>query len=187
MSKAFLKEDGEGLEEELVVEEFEPEPERPGRRYITKEGFERLQEELDRLWSVERPKVTEEVSVAAAHGDRSENAEYQYGKQKLREIDRRIRFLTKRLDSLTVVEATPEQEGKVFFGAWVQVEDEEGETSVYRIVGADEVDPKSGRISVDAPLAKALLGKEVDDEVVVRRPKGETTLTILEVSYEPID
>src|SRR5690606_6254031 len=111
-------------------------------------------------WKVERPKITEEVMWAAAQGDRSENAEYIYGKKRLREIDRRIRFLTRRLDSLTVVEPSSEQEGAVRFGAWVTVEDEDGERQTWRIVGPDEFDVKAGRISVDSPLARALLGKK---------------------------
>lgn len=156
----------------------------PGKRYITREGFQRLEKELDHLWKVERPKVTHEVSVAAAHGDRSENAEYQYGKKRLREIDRRLRFLSKLLDRLTVVEPSPKQNGRVFFGARVTVEDEDGNQATYQIVGPDEFDPKEGKISVDSPFAKALLGKRLDDEVVVRRPKGETAFTILDIRYD---
>lgn len=189
MSKAFLKDDGEGLDEptDLAHDEADDEEEGQGprgKRYITPEGFRALQRELDHLWKVERPKVTNEVMWAAAQGDRSENAEYIYGKRRLREIDRRIRFLTRRLESLTVVEPSPEQRGAVRFGAWVTVEDEEGEVATYRIVGPDEFDVKRRWISVDSPLARALLGKEEGDTVVVRRPKGEVELTIVEIRYE---
>ncbi|HEY0839021.1 MAG TPA: transcription elongation factor GreB [Vulgatibacter sp.] len=185
MSKAFVKEDE--LDDELELDGLDGEEESAagkGARYITREGFDTLQAELERLWKVDRPKITSEVMWAAAQGDRSENAEYIYGKKKLREIDRRIRFLSKRLDSLTVVEHSPEQEGKVFFGAWVKVEDEDGVEATYRIVGPDEFDVRARKISVESPLAKALLGKKVGDEALVARPKGEVELTILEIRYD---
>ena len=153
--------------------------------YITSEGAKRLRDELDHLWKVERPVVTQRVSDAAAEGDRSENAEYIYGKKRLREIDRRIRFLSKRLDVLTVVDSVPQDQQRIFFGAWVQVENEEGDEATYRIVGSDEFDPARGFISIDSPVAKALLGKRIGDEVTVRRPAGIATFTILEVSYRP--
>lgn len=153
--------------------------------YITPEGARRLREEFEYLWKVERPRVTQAVSDAAAEGDRSENAEYIYGKKRLREIDRRVRFLMKRLDVLTVVEDQPERKGKVFFGAWVRLESEEGNEVVYRIVGPDEFDPGKGYISVDSPMAKALIGKQEGDDVVVRRPAGVATFTILDVGYKP--
>ena len=152
--------------------------------YITREGYKKLEQELDFLWRKERPKVTREVSEAAAQGDRSENAEYIYGKKRLREIDRRMRFLQKRLDDLTVVEPSASQHGKVFFGAWVTLEDEEGETLRYQVVGPDEFDATAKRISIDSPLGRALLGKVLDDEVVVNRPKGRMAYTILEIEYE---
>ncbi len=152
--------------------------------YITPEGERKLRQELDRLWRIERPEVTREVASAAAQGDRSENAEYIYGKKRLREIDARVRFLSKRLDDLVVVRTTPEQAGRVFFGAWVTLESEEGETLRYRIVGPDEFDAAKGLISIDSPLARALLEKGPDDEVAVERPKGRTTYTILDVHYE---
>jgi transcription elongation factor GreB len=157
--------------------------------YITPEGERRLRDELAFLWNVERPKVTEGVANAAAEGDRSENAEYIYGKKRLREIDRRIRFLMKRLDELTVVvpEDGRRQDGKVYFGAWVRLEDEEGRTSVFRIVGPDEFDSTKGFISMDSPMAKALMGREEGDEVTVRRPKGAASFTVLEVAYEPLE
>ena len=180
MSKAFTKEDEAA---DALDERPEEAPAARGSRYITPEGFKRLQDELERLWRFERPRVTAEVSVAAAHGDRSENAEYIYGKKKLREIDRRIRFLSKRLESLTVVEPRREHADRVFFGAWVTVEDEEGNEATYRIVGPDEFDPKAGLVSVDAPLAKALLGKSEGDEVTVNRPKGPVELVITAIRY----
>ena len=152
--------------------------------YITRRGYEQLQAELDRLWKVERPAITEEVAAAAAMGDRSENAEYIYGKKKLREIDRRIRFLTKRMDELTIVDPAESQLGRVFFGAYVTIENEDGEESRYQIVGPDEFDPKKGRISVDSPLARALLRKSEGDEATIKAPGGTTTVTIVEIEYE---
>jgi len=155
--------------------------------YITREGFEKLREELDWLWTDERPKVTEAVSVAAALGDRSENADYIYGKKRLREIDSRIRFLTKRVDELTVVDGGPRKDGdRVYFGAWVTIEDEEGDQQRYRLVGPDEFDAKAGMISVDSPVGRALMGQRLGDEVVVRRPKGGPVYELLEIdSAEP--
>ena len=151
--------------------------------YITPQGEQRLREELEHLWHVERRKVTQEVSDAAAQGDRSENAEYIYGKKRLREIDRRVRYLTKRLDDLKVVEPTDRGDGKVYFGAHVRVEDEDGEILEYQVVGPDEFDAKTGRISMNSPVGSVLLGKREGDEVLVRRPKGDSTWTILEVRY----
>ena len=158
-----------------------------GRIHITPEGAERLRAELEQLWKVERPRVTREVADAAAQGDRSENAEYIYGKKRLREIDARVRFLTKRLDELTVVRDAPADDGKVYFGAWVRLEDDAGEELTYRVVGPDEFDVEAGRISVDSPLGRALLRKEAGDEVVVRRPRGHAVYTILEVGYRSFD
>jgi transcription elongation factor GreB len=152
--------------------------------YITKAGFRALEAELDHLWRSERPRVTKEVSIAAAHGDRSENAEYIYGKKRLREIDARLRFLQKRLDELTVVEPSPEQAGHVFFGAWVTLEDETGEEHTYRVVGPDEFDPAKGWVSVDSPMGRALIGKQVDDEFEVRRPKGDASFTVVGIRYD---
>jgi len=153
-------------------------------RYITPEGFARLRAEHEQLWRVERPRVTEQVSAAAALGDRSENAEYIYGKKRLREIDSRLRFLAKRIEALQVVEPGAQgTDGRVYFGAWVSLEDEEGEPARYRIVGPDESDPTRGQISMDSPVGRSLLGKRVDDEVEVRRPKGTTIYTILKIEY----
>lgn len=183
MSKAFTKEDEASLTDEpLALEEEEARP-KGAARYITPEGFKRLQDELQRIWKVERPKITAEVSAAAAQGDRSENAEYIYGKKKLRELDRRIRYLSKRLDSLTVVE--PRSAGdRVLFGAWVTIEDEEGQETTWRIVGPDEFDVKAGTISVDSPVAKALLGKQEGDEVTIQRPKGAAEVVVARIRYE---
>ncbi len=151
--------------------------------YITIEGARRLQEELGHLRSKERPKTVQEVSDAAAQGDRSENAEYIYGKKRLREIDRRMRFLTKRLESAVIVTPEPRPDGRIFFGALVEVEDDDGMRTKYRIVGEDETDAKAKRISWRSPLGRALLKKRADDSVTFHRPTGETELTIISVSY----
>lgn len=153
--------------------------------YITRAGWQALDQELKFLWKEERPKVTQAVSDAAALGDRSENAEYIYGKRRLREIDRRVRFLTKRLEVLQIVDYHPRQEGKVFFGAWVELEDSNGAVNRYRIVGCDEFDPAKNWISIDSPVARALIGKEVDDEISVQTPLGKNTLYINQIWYEP--
>ncbi|MDA8078227.1 MAG: transcription elongation factor GreB [Nitrospiraceae bacterium] len=151
--------------------------------YITPEGHGRLYEELTFLWKVRRPQVTQAVAEAAAMGDRSENAEYIYGKKQLRQIDSRIRFLSKRLDELVVVDRTPEDTSRVFFGAWVSLEDGEGKTYQYRIVGRDEFDPGKGFISIDSPMAKALLRKTEGDEVMVNRPNGTAAFVIMSIRY----
>ena len=156
---------------------------KPASKYITPEGYRALNEELQRLWKEERPPITKSVQEAAAQGDRSENAEYIYGKKQLREIDRRIRFLSKRLDGMNVVERAPEDTGKVFFGAWVEVEDDDGKVERFRLVGPDEADGSRGEISVDAPLARALLGKRVDDEAWVRTPNGERCIYVNRIWY----
>ncbi len=138
--------------------------------YITAEGAKRLQDELGHLRSKERPKVVQEVSDAAAQGDRSENAEYIYGKKRLREIDRRMHYLTRRLESAVVVTPEARPDGRIFFGATVDVEDEEGSATTYRIVGEDETDPKTGRISWRSPIGRALLNKKEGDSVTFRKP-----------------
>jgi transcription elongation factor GreB len=158
-----------------------------GNNLITREGGTKLENELDYLWRTERRAVTQSVTEAAAHGDRSENAEYKEGKRRLREIDRRIRFLTKRLEVLKVVEYSPQQEGKVFFGAWVELENEAGETVHYRIVGSDEFDPHKKAISINSPMARALIGKSVDDEIVVITPEGRKEWIINAIQYKPFD
>lgn len=154
------------------------------RRYLTRSGAERMHKELLRLLNEERPKVTAEVSAAAAQGDRSENAEYIYGKKRLREIDRRIRFLQKRLDTATIV--TPSEQpdtSRVYFGATVTLEDEDEAQVSYQIVGSDEIDTAGGRISVESPLARALLRKKVGDTVEVIRPRGEIEYTLVRIHY----
>jgi transcription elongation factor GreB len=151
--------------------------------YITREGAQKLQDELGMLRSKERPKVVQEVSDAAAQGDRSENAEYKYGKQRLREIDRRMRFLTKRLEAAQIVTPQAHASGKIFFGAWVSVEDEDGVQTEYRIVGEDEIDLRKKCISYRSPLGRALLKKEEGDTVKVQRPTGEVELTVIGVRY----
>ncbi len=153
-------------------------------RYITPEGRTQLSDELSYLWKVKRPQVTQAVAEAAAMGDRSENAEYIYGKKQLRQIDSRVRFLTKRLNELIVVDRPPDDKSKVFFGAWVEIEDSDGNLFRYRIVGPDEFDLKRGFISIDSPMAKALLRKSEGEEVIVSRPQGTEAFVVLSVSYE---
>jgi len=159
-------------------------PQDPSSPYITKDGARRLREELDHLWRRKRPKVTAALAAAAAEGDRSENAEYTYRKKQLGEIDRRIRYLRKRLEVLKVVTGRPADEDRVFFGAWVLLEDDNGDQRSYRIVGADEFDPARNWISLDSPMARALLQKSVGDEVTVELPDGRGEFLILEVNYE---
>lgn len=151
--------------------------------YITPEGATRLRAELEQLWRVKRPQVTQAVADAAALGDRSENAEYIYGKRQLREIDRRIRFLQKRLDELVVVDRAPADATRIYFGAWVRLEDNAGKTVEYRIVGPDEFDTNKGWISIDSPLARALLKKTRDDEVTVTLPGGPANYVIVDIRY----
>jgi transcription elongation factor GreB len=151
--------------------------------YITAEGAKKLRAELDELWTVERPRVTQQVADAAAMGDRSENAEYIYGKRRLREIDRRVRFLSKRLEEIRVVSEPPTDPKRVFFSAWVTVEDDDGTQKTYRIVGADESDLERGYISIDSPVARGLLGKREGDTFTVRVPKGDVEYTIVRVKY----
>jgi len=155
--------------------------------YITPGGARTLRDELTHIWKVVRPEVTQKVSAAAALGDRSENADYIYGKRRLREIDKRIRYLTKRLDNLEIVDRKPENQDKIFFGAWIKLEDENGDISEFRIVGADEFDLKKGWISLASPMAKSLLSKSKGDDVFVKRPKGDVEMYILDVSYEPFE
>ena len=155
----------------------------PNPNYITPEGARRLSEELGRLRSVDRPRIVQEVADAAAQGDRSENAEYIYGKRKLREIDRRMHYLTKRLESAVVVDPKEQKGDKVFFGAAIEVEDEDGKRHTYRIVGEDEIDSKMGRISWKSPVGRALLGKSPGDVVTVRRPAGDIEMEIVSVKY----
>ncbi|MCS5634955.1 MAG: transcription elongation factor GreB [Myxococcota bacterium] len=160
-------------------------PSARGSNYITPEGYERLRAEHLQLWKVERPLVTRQVSVAAALGDRSENADYIYGKRRLREIDSRLRFLEKRMEALQVVHPDSNRDrDRVFFGAWVTLADEAGEEVRYRVVGPDESRPGSGLISMDSPVGRALLGKSVGDELTIKRPRGAIDYEVVTVSYE---
>jgi transcription elongation factor GreB len=158
-------------------------PVKPGSKYITAEGAQRLKSELDRLWRVERPQVTQAVAAAAAQGDRSENAEYIYGKKHLREIDRRVRHLRQRLDGIVVVDQPPSDPARIYFGAWVEIEDDAGRERRVRIVGPDETDAAPGYISMDSPLGRALFGKRVDDSVRIEVPGGQTEYVVLAISY----
>src|SRR5690242_1393386 len=152
---------------------------------ITGEGHRRLKEELDDLWRVRRPEVVKALAAAAAEGDRSENAEYIYRKKQLGEIDRRVRYLSKRLPALKVVEHAPTDAGAVFFGAWIEIEDAgSGVNHRYRIVGPDETDASRGWISIDSPLARAALKKRVDDEFEAMLPTGKATYIVVAVSYD---
>jgi transcription elongation factor GreB len=139
-------------------------PTPPGSPYITGEGEKKLQEELHQLWKIERPQVTQAVHEAAKNGDRSENGDYIYGKKRLREIDSRVRYLSKRLEQLKVIDHVPTDQKKIYFGAWVTLENDAGEEIVYRIVGPDEFDISKGLLSMDSPIAKLMLGKRIDDE-----------------------
>ncbi len=151
---------------------------------ITREGFERLRAELDDLWRVRRPEVVKALAAAAAEGDRSENAEYTYRKKQLGEIDRRVRYVSKRLERLKVVEGPPGRDDAVFFGAWFEIERvHDGELITYRIVGPDETDARSGWISIDAPLARAALGKRIDDEFEAELPLGRFRFVVVSVRY----
>jgi transcription elongation factor GreB len=154
------------------------------RRPITPQGFQRFQDELHSLWHQERPRVVQEVADAAAQGDRSENAEYIYGKKRLREIDRRIRYLSELIDKLQVVEPSSMRADHVRFGATVEVTDEEGNRRVYRIVGEDEVDAGAGRISMKSPVGKALLKKKVGEVALIVRPAGELEVELVAIRYE---
>ncbi len=161
-------------------------PQPAASKYITPEGKQRLVKEVDKLWKKRRPEVTKALAAAAAEGDRSENAEYIYRKKELREIDARVRYLRKRLDGIVVVDRAPDDRDRVFFGAWVRLEDNAGEEYVYRVVGPDEFDPSLGYISMDSPMGKALIGKSLDDEFTLSLPEGEAGYVITEVSYEKI-
>jgi len=154
--------------------------------YITRNGYERMDNEITALWK-RRADVTKAVTAAAAEGDRSENAEYIYRKKELRGIDRRIRYIQKRLPELTIVDSVPSDPSRVFFGAWVTVEDEAGDAHTYRIVGSDEIDVEQNYVSMDAPLARALFKKQCDDEVKIESPKGENWYTILSIRYAGTD
>ena len=152
---------------------------------ITRQGYEDLQKELDQLWRFERPEVTKKVNWAASLGDRSENADYQYNKKLLREIDRRVRYLRKLFEEIVIVDYSPQQDGKVFFGAWVEVESEAGDIKRFQIVGPDEIyDGSMDKISIDSPMARALLKKEEGDEAKVDAPGGAVLWSVNSIEYE---
>ncbi len=184
MSKAFTREtDGEDDEELQLAQQLPP----GQNNYITPAGYKRLQEELDQLWKVERPALVKTITWAASNGDRSENGDYIYGKKRLREIDRRIRFLAKRMDKAIVVD--PAQRGEcdqVFFGATVTVSDDDGVETTYSIVGVDEAEPARGLVSWVSPLARALLKAREGDTVSLFIPGGVAELEVVEVSYREI-
>jgi transcription elongation factor GreB len=152
--------------------------------YITPEGASKMRAEVHQLWKIERPKVTHIVHEAAKNGDRSENGDYIYGKRRLREIDSRVRYLTKRIEEATIVEDKPRDPSKVFFAAWVTVEDEDsGDEHIYRLVGSDEIDSALNWISIDSPIARALVGKSIDGEINVKTPAGDRCLVITAIRY----
>lgn len=157
------------------------------RNYITPHGYKKLLDELHSLLKEERPEVTKLVQWAASNGDRSENADYLYGKRRLREIDRRMRFLNKRLEAAMVVDPSQIKSEKIQFGASVEIMDEEGVTKRYTIVGVDEVKTEVGRISWQSPIGRSLLGKEVGDEVIIHAPTGERTYEVISVNYKPVE
>jgi len=159
-------------------------PRPPSSKFITREGAERLRAELDELWKRRRPEVTRAVAEAAAQGDRSENAEYIYGKKQLAEIDRRVHYLRKRLDGMTVVDGPPADPTRIYFGAWFELEDADGETREYRLVGPDEVGDDERYVSMDSPLGRAVRGRKVDDEIRVAAPGGERTYVVVGVRYK---
>lgn len=160
-------------------------PRQKGSPYITPEGAKALEEELHQLWKVERPTVTAAVHAAALNGDRSENGDYIYGKRRLREIDSRVRFLRLRLDELQVVDSVPSQSDKVYFGAWVVLEDDDGEERRFRLVGPDEFDLSQQRLSIDSPMGRALLGKSLDQSFELETPEGIQHWTVVDIAYDP--
>jgi transcription elongation factor GreB len=182
MNKAFVKE-SDDTDDDLEL--GQPDVPAGTKNYITPQGHQRLRDELLQLLDTERPEVVRLVSWAASNGDRSENGDYIYGKRRLREIDRRVRFLRKRLEGMVGVEQPPADPARVFFGAWVELEDEDGTRSRHRIVGPDEFDMASGYISMDSPLGRALLSRRLEEEVVVATPSGSRTLVIVAIDYEP--
>jgi len=184
MSKAFTKEsDGDEDGDERASGGGLPDG---FKNYITPGGFERLTEEVARLWKDERPKLVDTIAWAASNGDRSENGDYIYGKRRLREIDRRIRFLNQRIDRAVVVDNAGKEHDRVYFGATVTYADEEGETRTVSIVGVDEIDPKRGRVSWISPIATALLKGSVGDAVTLRTPRGSEELEIVDIRYDEL-
>jgi len=183
MSKAFTKESDE--DEDLDLEAAESAPQ-VGKNYITPAGYRRLREELAGLWEVERPQLVETIAWAASNGDRSENADYIYGKRRLREVDRRVRFLSKRIDSAEVVDNAGRDDDRAYFGATVTYRDRAGVERAVSIVGIDEVDPARGRVSWISPIAKALLKAREGDVVTLRTPAGAEEIEVLEVRYDAL-
>lgn len=181
MARGWGKEDSPSDLEAHVSRYKAPQPR--SSPYITPEGYERLKAEYHELYNVRRPEVVRALSAAAAEGDRSENAEYIYRKKELREIDRRVRYLQVRIPDLKVVDTRPAEANKVFFGAWVEVADDKGDTKTYRIVGADETDASKGLISVDSPLARALLKRAEGEVVTAQLPGREAEIEIVTVRY----
>ena len=186
MSKAFTREDSDAPDPSEEPEEGAEAVPQGSKNYMTPGGASRLREELRRLLYEDRPEVVRTVAWAASNGDRSENGDYIYGKRRLREIDRRIRFLTKRLDQAEVVDPATQSSDRVLFGATVEVEDENGKRRLYRIVGIDETDVKRGHVSWISPIAKALLQSRAGEVVQLKTPRGEEDLEIVSIRYEPI-
>lgn len=182
MARGWGTENDPDAERESLMSRYRP-PSAKSSPYITAEGQARLKGEFDQLWRVRRPEVVRALSAAAAEGDRSENAEYIYRKKELREIDARLKYLTLRLDEVKVVDRAPTDASRVFFAAWVEVADQNNDSKTYRIVGADEVDTSQGWISIDSPVARALLGKKEGDVVQVILPGGESELELLSIRY----
>ena len=160
-------------------------PSPPRSKYITPEGAATLKEELNYLWRTKRPEVTQAVSEAAAQGDRSENAEYIYGKKQLGEIDRRVRYLRKRLEGIHVIDQVPDDASKIFFGAWFDLKNDAGERRTFRLVGPDEFDQSEEYTSMDSPLGKAVMGKALHEDILVAAPDRETRYTIVRIEYRP--
>jgi transcription elongation factor GreB len=186
MSKAFVKEDTAEDEEDLVAEAEAAAANPSGKNYLTPAGFRRLRAEFSQLWEVERPKLVETIAWAASNGDRSENGDYIYGKRRLREVDRRIRHLSRRLEVAEVVDNAGQPHDRIFFGATVTVVDRKGDERTVTIVGIDEADPLAGRISWISPLAKALLKARDGDIVQVRTPAGIEEVEVVEFRYDVV-
>ena len=189
MNKAFVKETGAAADADADDDEIAASPLPAGaKNYMTPAGYARLDAEFNQLWKVERPRLVETISWAASNGDRSENGDYIYGKKRLREVDRRIRFLSKRLENAEVVDpATREDTDQVFFGATVTVADPDGRVSTFAIVGIDEADAGRGRIAWISPMARALLKAREGDSVTVQTPDGRREVEIVAVRYQAID
>jgi transcription elongation factor GreB len=195
MSKAFIRDEDQGPDNEQLDDDFIEDDEgaegkkvpRGTKNYITIRGFERLKAELHELLTSERPKVVDVVAWAASNGDRSENADYTYGKKRLREIDRRIRFLQKRIDAAEIVDPQKQSGDKVLFGATVTVLDEDERHRVYKIVGVDETDASAGKVSWISPIGQTLLQAKTGELVTLKTPKGEEDLEIIKIEYVPIN